>query len=115
MNEECQHHHGDDKRRYFDDAYYDITLVVEDQLCKNDNTIDPEAFAILDKCYQRGKELYQLNINKMSFNHGNTIDDLNEKGSIFKLSAMFTEDDTKSMRVSLNKKNIKTSLNSMDI
>ena len=85
-----------------------------DAVFKRDSTIDYKAFAMYDKLQKREEKLYTMNIDKMLFNQGKTVEDLRSKGLYANFMPMLTENREKLRRTKRKSLNITSATNTFE-
>ena len=94
-----------------------LKFIFKNKICCSDGSIDYKAYDAYNKSQDKLEKLYFLNIDKMNFNHNDTVEDLNEKGAFFNMMPMFTEKEEKIKRIKRKQLSIKSNLkiNSFDL
>lgn len=94
--------------------YERVKFIAKGSLCKADGSMDHRVFAIFDKAQTKLEKLYTMNIEKMNFNNGQTIEDLNSKGAYFNLMPMFSQKEEHYRRLKRKASAIESATNTFD-
>ena len=95
--------------------YEQVKFIAKGCLCKADGTINHRVFAIFDKAQTKLEKLYTMKIDNMNFNNGQTIEDLNSKGSYFNLMPMFSQREERTRRLKRKASPIQSATNTFDL
>lgn len=95
--------------------YEQVKFIAKGCLCKTDGSLDHRAFAIFDKAQSKLEKLYTMNIEKMNFNNGQTVEDLNSKGAYFNLMPMFSQKEEQHRRLKRKASAIESATNTFDL
>lgn len=91
-----------------------IKVIAKNSLCTEDGKMDLKMFGIFKEAQGKLEKLYNMNIEKMNFNQGTTIDYLNSKGSYMNIMPLFSQREDEKKRIKRKKIPIKSSMNSFD-
>ncbi len=94
--------------------YEQIKFIAKGCIMKADGSIDHKAFAAFNKAQEKLEKLYTMNIEKMNFNNGQTIEDLNSKGAYFNLMPMFSQKEEHLRRIKRKASEIESAANTFD-
>ena len=72
-----------------------LRFIAKNAICRTDGTLDYKAFAMHEKTQTKMEKLYTMDIKKMNFNNGATVEDLNSKGAYAQLMPMLSQKEPK--------------------